>query len=252
MKQLLDFTGKVVLVTGARSGIGRAAAVAFAEQGAKLALAGRSNCDETLACIKAVGGEGIFVKGDVSVARDVQNIVNTTVKTYGRLDVAFNNSGVMPPNANIPDHPEESFDQIISVDLKGVFLCMKYEIPEILKQGGGAIINNGSVASLIGGMGQCGYVAAKHGVAGLTKAAACEFAKDNIRINMIAPGFTATEMTGPWLADPELEAYFKSLNVSNRYVQPEEIVGLVLFLASPMASFMAGAVIPVDGGQVAM
>lgn len=251
MKQLLDFTGKVVLITGARSGIGEAVALAFAEQGAKLVLAGRSNCDKTLARIKEVGGEAIFVKGDVSVADDVQHIVNKTVKTYGRLDVAFNNSGLFPVNANIVEHTEEDFDKIINVDLKGVFLCMKYEIPEMLKQGGGAIINTGSVASIEGGAGASSYVAAKHGAAGLTKAAACEYAKDNIRINLIAPGFTATEMTAPWMADPVLEEMFKSKSPANRIAAPEEIVGLVLLLASPMGSFMTGGVYTVDGGQTA-
>ncbi|MHB8072459.1 SDR family oxidoreductase [Desulfosporosinus fructosivorans] len=251
MKQLFDFTGKVVLITGARSGIGQAAAVAFAEQGAKVVLAGRSNCDKTLAIIKDAGGEGIFVQGDVSIAADVQNIVGTTVKTYGRLDVAFNNSGLLPVTANIVDQTEEDFDKIIDVDLKGVFLCMKYEIPEMLKQGGGAIINNGSVVSLVADPGMAPYVAAKHGAAGLSKAAALEYAKDNVRINVIAPGFTATEMTAPWMVDPAVEEVIKSFNAANRIATPEEIVGIVLFLASPMASFMTGAVYSVDAGQTA-
>lgn len=251
MKQLLDFTGKVVLITGARSGIGQAAAVAFAEQGAKVVLAGRSNCDKTLAIIKEAGDEGIFVQGDVSVSTDVQNIVNTTVKTYGRLDVAFNNSGLLPVTANIVDQTEEDFDKIINVDLKGLFLCMKYEIPEMLKQGGGAIINTGSVVSLVADPGMAPYVAAKHGAAGLTKAAALEYAKENVRINVIAPGFTATEMTAPWMVDPAVEEVIKSFNAANRIATPEEIVGIVLFLASPMASFMTGSVYSVDAGQTA-
>lgn len=251
MKQLFDFTGQAVLITGARSGIGQAVAVAFAEQGAKLVLAGRSNCDETLARIKKVGGKAIFVQGDVSVATDVQNMVNTTVKTYGRLDVAFNNAGLLPVTANIVDQTEEDFDKIIGVDLKGVFLCMKYEIPEMLKNGGGAIINTGSVVSLVADPGMGPYVAAKHGAAGLTKAAALEYAKDNLRINAIAPGFTETGMTARWIADPAMKEMVKSFNAANRIATPEEIVGLVLLLASPMASFMTGAVYSVDAGQTA-
>jgi NAD(P)-dependent dehydrogenase (short-subunit alcohol dehydrogenase family) len=251
MKQLLDFTGKVVLITGARSGIGQAVAVAFAEQGAQLVLAGRSNCDETLARIKEVGGEAIFVPGDVSVSADVQNIVNTTVKTYGRLDVAYNNAGLLPVTSNLAEQTEEDFDKIMAVDLKGVFLCMKYEIPEMLKQGGGAIINCGSVVSLVADPGMAPYVAAKHGVAGLTRGAALEYTKDNIRINLIAPAFTATEMTAGWMADPVFCELVKSFNAANRIARPEEIAGIVLFLASPMASFISGAVYPVDGGQTA-
>lgn len=251
MKQLFDFTDQVVLITGARSGIGQAAAVAFAERGAKLVLAGRSNCDETLERIKEIGGEAIFVPGDVSVSEDVQNIVNTTINTYGRLDVAFNNAGLLPVTANIVDQTEADFDKIINVDLKGIFLCMKYQIPEMLKQGGGSIINTGSVVSLVADPGMAPYVAAKHGAAGLTKAAALEYAKDNVRINVIAPGFTATEMTSPWMADPAMEELCKSFNAANRIAAPEEIVGIVLLLASPMASFMTGSVYSVDAGQTA-
>jgi len=250
-KQLLDFTGQVVLITGGRSGIGQATAVAFAEQGAKVVIAGRSNADETLARIKDAGGEAIFVKGDVSVAADVQHIVNTTVSKYGRLDVAFNNSGLLPVTANLVEQTEEDYDNIMNVDLKGLFLCMKYEIPEMLKLGGGAIINCGSVVSIVADPGMSPYVAAKHGAAGLTKAAAIEYAKDNIRINLIAPGFTATEMTAGWMADPVFCELVKSFNAANRIATPKEMAGLVLFLASPMASFMSGAICPVDAGQTA-
>ncbi|HWQ74923.1 MAG TPA: SDR family oxidoreductase [Syntrophomonas sp.] len=248
-QNLLDFTGQVVLVTGGRSGIGQATAIAFAGQGAKVVIAGRSHADETLARIKEAGGEAIFVQGDVSVAADVQNIVNTTVSTYGRLDVAFNNSGLLPVTANLIEQTEEDYDKIMDVDLKGLFLCMKYEIPQMLKQGGGAIINSGSVVSLVADPGMSPYVAAKHGAAGLTKAAAIEYIKDNIRINLVAPGFTATEMTAGWMADPAFCEMVKSFNAANRWASPEEIAGIVLFLASPLASFIAGAVCPVDAGQ---
>ncbi|SDF79847.1 SDR family oxidoreductase [Sporomusa acidovorans] len=205
----------------------------------------------TLARIRDAGGEAIFVQGDVSVAADVQRFVNTTVEKYGRLDVAYNNSGLLPVTANLVDQTEEDFDKIMNVDLKGLFLCMKYEISEMLKQGGGAIINCGSVASLIADPGMSPYVAAKHGVAGLTKAAGIEYAKDNIRINAIAPGLTGTEMTNGWLADPAMCELVKTFNAANRIASPEEIAGIVLFLASPLASFMTGAIYLVDAGQTA-
>ncbi|MGI6684480.1 MAG: SDR family oxidoreductase [Bacillota bacterium] len=251
-KQLLDFTGKVVLITGGRSGIGQATAVAFAEQGAKVVVNGRRYAEETMERIKAVGGEAIFVKGDVSVSADVQNLIDTTVKTFGRLDVAYNNAGLLPVTADLVEQTEEDFDKIMAVDCKGVFLCMKYEIAQMLKQGGGgSIINCGSVVSMVADPGMAPYVAAKHGVAGLTRAAALEYTKHNIRINAIAPGFTGTEMTSGWMADPAMCELVKSFNFANRIASPEEIAGIVLFLASPMASFISGAVYPVDAAQTA-
>lgn len=250
-EQLLDFTGKVAIVTGGGTGIGQATAVAFARQGAKVVIAGRSNADETLRRIKADGGVAIFVQADVSKAEDVQRIVKAAVDTYGRLDIAFNNAGLLPVTANLVDQTEADFDKIISVDLKGVFLGMKYQIPEMLKVGGGSIINCGSVVSLVADPGMSPYVAAKHGVAGLSKGAALEYAKSNIQINVICPAFTETGMTQGWLADPQMRELVKSFNAANRIASSEEIAGIVLFLASPMASFMTGAVIPVDGGQTA-
>jgi NAD(P)-dependent dehydrogenase (short-subunit alcohol dehydrogenase family) len=250
-QKLLDFTGQVVLITGGRSGIGQATAVAFAGQGAKVVVAGRSNADETMAKIKEAGGEGMFVKTDVSVAADVQNVIDATVSKYGRLDAAFNNSGLLPVTTDLVNQTEEDFQKIIDVDLKGVFLCMKYEITQMLKQGGGAIINCGSVVSVAADPGMAPYVAAKHGVAGLTRAAGIEYIKDNIRINLIAPGFTATEMTSGWLADPEFCEMVKGFNFAHRWAEPEEMAGIVLFLASPMASFMAGSIVTLDAGQTA-
>jgi NAD(P)-dependent dehydrogenase (short-subunit alcohol dehydrogenase family) len=250
-EQLLDFTGKVAIVTGGNSGIGQATAVAFARQGAKVVVACRSNADETLRRIKEAGGEAIFVKTDVSVAADVRNLVKTTVDTYGRLDIAYNNAGLLPVTAPLIEQTEEDFDKIIGVDLRGVFLCMKYEIPEMLKVGTGSIINCGSVVSLVADPGMAPYVAAKHGVAGITKAAALEYAKQNVRVNAIAPAFVETGMTQVWLADPEMTETVKGFNAANHIASPDEISGIVLFLASPMASFMTGGVYPVDGAQTA-
>lgn len=250
-EQLLDFTGKVAIVTGGNSGIGQATAVAFARQGAKVVVACRSNADETLRRIKEAGAEAIFVKTDVSIAADVKNLVKTTVDTYGRLDVAYNNAGLLPVTAPLTEQTEEDFDKIIAVDLRGVFLCMKYEIPEMLKVGAGSIINCGSVVSLVADPGMAPYVAAKHGVAGITKAAALEYAKQNVRINAIAPAFVETGMTQVWLADPVMTETVKGFNAANHIASPDEIAGIVLFLASPMASFMTGGVYPVDGAQTA-
>lgn len=249
--QLLDFKGKVVVITGGRSGIGKATAIAFARQNAKVVIAGRSNADETMNCIEKIGGEAVFVQADVSRAADVQRLIKATMDTYGRIDVAFNNAGLKPPTANMVDQTEEDFDHIIAVDLKGVFLCMKYEIAEMLKLGGGSIINCGSVVSLVADPGMSPYVAAKHGVAGLTKAAALEYAKSNIRINTVCPAFTETGMTQEWMADAQMCEQVKSFNAANRIAAPEEISGIVLFLASEMASFITGGIFPVDGAQTA-
>jgi len=250
-KQLLDFTGQVVVITGGRSGIGRATAIAFARQGAKVVIAGRSHADETLRAIKDEGGEAVFVPTDVSIAADVQKLIKAALDTYGRLDVAFNNSGLLPVTANLVEQTEADFDKIMAVDLKGLFLCMKYQIPEMLKAGGGAIINCGSVVSLVADPGMSPYVAAKHGAAGLTKAAALEYAQSNVRINAICPGLTETEMTKGWMENLQMRELIKSFNATNRIATPDEIAGIVLFLASPMASFITGAVIPVDGAQTA-
>lgn len=246
-----DFTGKVALVTGGRSGIGQEVAVAFARNGAKVVVNGRTAADDTLLRIKEFGGDAIFVRGDVGSPEDVQHLVKTTVDTFGRLDVAFNNAGLLPVTAPLAEQTVEDFDRIIAADLRGVFLCMKYEIPEMLKTGGGSIVNNGSVVSLVADPGMAPYAAAKHGVAGLSKGAALEYAKQNIRINVIAPALVDTGMTAGWLADPQMAELVKSFNAQGRVATPDEIVGLVLLLASPMSSFMTGGVYSIDGGQTA-
>lgn len=251
MEQLLDYTGKVVLVTGARSGIGKATAIAFAKRGAKVVVAGRRPCDETQAAIKEAGGTSTFIAVDVAKEDQVKNLVEKTVETYGRLDVAVNNAGTLPPTKDLVDQTTEDYNRVFDVDARGVFLCMKYEIPQMLEQGGGAIVNIASVAGLVADPGMAPYVGAKHAVSGLTKAAGIEYASKGIRINGIAPGFVASEMTQGWMDDPEMKALVASYNWQNRIADPEEIANVALFLGSDMASFMGAAIVAVDAGQTA-
>lgn len=252
MKQLLDFTGKVVLVTGARSGIGQAVAIAFAEQGAKVVLSGRRPCSDTEVAIQNAGGEAVYVQCDVSNENDIRHLIEQTIEIYGRLDIAVNNAGTLPPTADLTEQTTADFNHTFDVDARGVFLCMKHEIAQMLKnENGGAIINIASVAGLIADPGMTPYVGAKHAVTGLTKAAAIEYADRNIRINAIAPGFVRTEITAGWMDDPEMLALVKSYNSQHRFAEPEEIANVALFLGSDMASFMNGSIVVADAGQTA-
>jgi len=251
-EKLLDYTGKVVIVTGGGSGIGRATALAFARQGASLAIGNTSAAGQRVADeICQTGGKAIFVKTDVSRDEDVQNLVQTTVDTYGRLDCAFNNSGVLPPTVPLADMTNEDFDRVIGVDLKGVFLSMKYEIRQMLKNGGGAIVNTASVAGVIADPGMSPYVAAKHGVIGLTRAAALDYATQGIRVNALAPGLIRTPMVDRWLNDEAFASNLLGGIPMQRPGEPEEMAGTVLFLCSPLASFTTGQVYLADGAQTA-
>lgn len=246
------FTNKVVIVTGGASGIGRAAALAFAKRGAKVAVADWTENQETVQLITASGGEAIFIKCDVSKAADVKAMVEKTVATFGRLDYAFNNAGIEGASALTKDCSEENWDKTIDVNLKGIWLCMKYEIPEILKQGKGAIVNCSSVAGLVGFQGLPAYVASKHGVVGLTKTAALEYAQLGIRVNAVCPGVIQTPMidrlTG---TNKEAIDQFTKLEPVGRFGQPEEIANAVIWLCSDKASFVTGHAMAVDGGFVA-
>ncbi|MFD2173988.1 glucose 1-dehydrogenase [Rhodobacter lacus] len=250
--EYMDFDGKVVLITGATAGIGRATALAFAKRGARLVIGDMAEAaEETAAACRDLGTEAVYLKTNVSETADVQALVNLADSRFNGLDVAFNNAGILPATKPLADVTEAEFDRILAVDLRGVFLSMKYEIPLMLRSGGGAIINTSSVAGVVADPGMAPYAAAKHGVAGLTRAAALDYATQNIRINALAPGLIETPMTQRWLADPEISASLMANSPMKRAAKPEEIAATVLLLASPGATFVNGAVFVADGGQTA-
>jgi NAD(P)-dependent dehydrogenase (short-subunit alcohol dehydrogenase family) len=246
---LADFTGKVIIVTGASSGIGRAAAIMFAKRGGKVVAAARrvNKLEETVKMIKDAGGEGMYVQTDVRIAAQVKNMVEKTIEKYGRLDIAFNNAGKGGIFQSLVDETEEQYYEQLDTNLKGVWLCMKYEIPEILKQGGGAIVNNSSITGMRALRKLSAYSASKFAVVGLTNAAAKEFAPHNIRIVAICPAWVQTEMTPEFTVDPERKAKTERSIPLRRIAQPEEIAELACFLASDKASFVAGGAIAISG-----
>ncbi|MCH7786596.1 MAG: SDR family oxidoreductase [Chloroflexi bacterium] len=248
---------KIALVTGGGSGIGQAASLTFAREGAKVVVAdvNADGGEETVSNIKEAGGDAFFVHADVSRASDVEAMVNITVQTFGRLDCAFNNAGIGGSSTDGPrqmhEYPEDIWDRVVSINLKGVWLCMKYEIAQMLEQGGGAIVNTASVAGLVGLRNGSAYVAAKHGVVGLTRTAALEYAQQGIRVNAVCPGYIETPMTEGLRSDPERLASIIASEPIGRIGTPQEIAESVLWLCSDAASFVTGQAMAVDGGYVA-
>jgi len=248
-----ELENKVALVTGGSAGIGRATALAFARKGAKVVVASRraKESEETVRLIKEAGSEGIFVQTDVTKAPEVENLVRQTVATYGRLDYAFNNAGTEGVLKPCIEQTEEEYDITIDTNIKGVWLSMKYEIPEMLKQGGGAIVNTGSLLGLRGMSNLAIYCASKHGVIGLTKAVALEHARDSIRINVVCPGAVETDMINRIVSDAEGKAAMSEQYPLGRIALPEEVANTVVWLCSDGASFITGQSISVDGGATA-
>jgi NAD(P)-dependent dehydrogenase (short-subunit alcohol dehydrogenase family) len=246
--------GKVALVTGGGSGIGRASALAFAREGARVVVSDLvvTGGEDTVQLVKAAGGEATFVQADASKATAVENLVKRVVERYGRLDCAFNNAGIEGEIQQTAECSEENWDQTIAINLKGVWLCMKYELPVMLRQGGGAIVNTSSVAGLVGFQGLPAYVASKHGVAGLTKTAALEYAKSGIRVNAVCPGVIHTPMVERlFRGQPQWGETVQAMEPVARMGTPEEVAEAVVWLCSEAASFVTGVTMAVDGGLVA-
>ncbi len=254
MTTLGELPGKVALITGGTSGIGRDTAVLFAKEGAKVVITGRREAEgnETIALVQAAGGEGIFVKGDVSKAANVQAFVQKTVEKFGRLDLAFNNAGIEGNWKPIIEQTEEDWDTVIDINLKGTWLCLKLEIQQMLKQGiGGAIVNMSSVAGLIGAGGAGVYVASKHGVIGLTRTAALEYATKGIRVNAVCPAVIETAMADRAFGDPAVGKRILAQHPIGRFGKPMEIAEAVVWLCSDKSSFMTGHYVVLDGGMLA-
>ena len=248
--------GKIGVVTGGASGIGRASALAFAKEGAKVIVVDvtADAGEETVRLIREAGGAARFVRADVSSTAQVQDMVAKTVETYGRLDCALNNAGVDGMLfTRIAEYKEEAWDQVISINLKGTWLCMKYEIIQMLRQGGGSIVNMASTAGLVGSaVGNSAYVASKHGIVGLSKTVALEYGTQGIRVNAVCPALTRTPMAEKLLGgDPQREAQMAAGSPMGRLANPEEVAAAVVWLCSDAASYVTGQALAVDGGHIA-
>jgi len=249
-----EFQGKVALVTGGTSGIGRAAAIAYAREGAKVVVAGRraAEGEETVRLVRAQGGEAMFVPTDVAQEAQVKNLIGRTLEQFGRLDFAFNNAGIEQVPTPFLEQKVETYDQIMDINVKGVWLSMKYEIPAMLKTGGGSIVNTSSGLGVIGMPGIEIYVASKHAVIGLTKAAALEFGKQGIRVNAVLPAAIETDMLQRFVGDkPESRAYMTGKHPIGRIGKSEEIADAAIWLTSTKSSFVTGHSLLVDGGFTA-
>ena len=247
-----SFEGKSVLITGGAAGMGRAAAIAFSREGAGVAVADVdvSGGEETVRLIHEAGGRAVFVRTDVSREPDVQALVAATVASFGRLDHAFNNAGINDEDGPVTECTEEQWERIIEVNLKGVFLGLKYEIPELVRSGGGAIVNNASVVGLSGSRGTPAYVASKHGIVGLTRAAARDHAEQGVRVNAVCPGTIRTPMyVRREGSDPLHESDVAGAIPLGRLGQPEDVAEAVVWLCSDRASFITGQTLVIDGGE---
>ncbi|MBA3470744.1 MAG: SDR family oxidoreductase [Herpetosiphonaceae bacterium] len=250
----VNMRGKVALVTGASAGIGRATALAFAQAGASVVVSDVAveGGEETVRMIIAADGQAIFVQADVSRESDVESLVRTTVKQYGRLDYACNNAGIEGISLPTAEYPTQMWKKVIDINLTGVWLCMKHELPEILKQGG-AIVNMASILGTVGFANASAYTAAKHGVVGLTKVAALEYSAQGVRINAVCPAFIATPMLerAGMLATAEVREMMGNLHPIKRMGEPAEVANAVVWLCSDEASFVTGHAMLVDGGYIA-
>jgi NAD(P)-dependent dehydrogenase (short-subunit alcohol dehydrogenase family) len=254
-----SFQDKVVLITGGSSGIGRTTAIAFAREGANVVVTSRRENEgkETVRLVKEAGSEGIFIRTDVSKERDVKAMVEATVKAYGRLDYAFNNAGIEGDAAPLAEQTVNNYEAVLGINVRGVFLSMKYEIPQMLKNGRGAIVNMSSIAGLIGFPGFSLYIASKHAVLGLTKTAALEYAKSDIRINAVSPAVIETDMVDRFIGkigvgkEGEMRQQLAAMHPIGRTGKPEEIASAVLYLCSDGASFVTGQALTIDGGYTA-
>ncbi len=247
-----DFNGKIALVTGAASGIGKATAFLFADHGAKVVLSDIDDNEKKnlIKDIEERGGEAIFVKADVSKAKDCENLAKQAIDNFGRIDIAFNNAGIGGNMQAIADMSIEDWDKMIATNLSSVFYCMKYQIGQMLKQGSGTIINNSSILGSVGFAGAAGYVAAKHGVNGLTQNAALEYSAQGIRVNAVGPGFIKTPLLDENL-DEDTKKILAEKHAIGRMGEANEVAELVLWLSSDKSSFVSGGYYPIDGGYLA-